>query len=345
MNESVIKTAAKNWLRPDNYFLKEAIDRTVNEGLFSFEDIKHQILVLKEGLESGQIEEWVRRCGLNEQNNAKGKKILCLHAGNLPLVGFQTALGTLLSGADYYGKLSRKDPYLLATFLDEVKKTGLNQQVYSTDLDHFKDLKADTVVFAGSKETVPKVKEKISNLKAAIPDAEFIIRTAKFSIAFIEDQSTQTMQDLTEAIFRYGGKGCRSVAVVVTKYPLDSAKCEFTDYIESFWLKNPQHPKPKPNLKYQFAYNKSIDRSQAWLDDFLIQESDEFPESDFTLNWVLGDEEKVRELRQKFGDAVQSVYTTGIKIEGIPTELLSQAQQPPLWWKPDGVDLVDELIR
>ncbi|MEX0721836.1 MAG: acyl-CoA reductase [Balneolaceae bacterium] len=339
-----ITQAAQNWLRSDNQSLKKAIDKTVEENLFSFEDIKHQILVLKENVEAGQIKEWTKRSGLSEEKNAKGKKVLCLHAGNLPLVGFQTTLGTILSGADYYGKLSRKDPYMLASFLEEVKNSGLDLHAeYSTDLNQFKNLKADKVAFAGSTESVQKVREEIKRLKAAKADADYIIRTAKFSIAYIEDQSSETMEDLVEAAFRYGGKGCRSVALVVTKFPLDSTKCGFTDYIEFFWMKNPQHKKPKPNLKYQFAYNKAIGRSQAWLDDFLIQETDEFPETDFTLNWVMGDEKKVRELKEKFGDVIQAVYTTK-KIEGIKTDLLSQAQRPPLWWKPDGVDTIISML-
>ena len=343
--EKIIK-ATKNWMRPENEMLKNAIDQTVGDGLFSFEDIKHQILVLKENVEAGQIEEWVKRAGISDSRNAAAKKVLCLHAGNLPLVGFQTALGTLLSGADYYGKLSRKDPYLLASFLEEVKKTEPDLAVsYSTDLNDFKGLQADKVIFAGSEESVPEVKEKVQKLKAAKENAEFMIRTAKFSIAYIEDQDTETMQNLVEAAFRYGGKGCRSVAMVVTKFPLDSTKCGFTDYIESFWLKNPQHQKPKPNLHYQFAYNKGIGRSQAWLDDFLIQESEELPETDFTLNWVFGDEEKVKELKSQFGEMVQSVYTTGKKIEGLETDFLSQAQRPPLWWKPDGMDVIEALCE
>lgn len=77
----------------------------------------------------------------------------------------------------------------------------------------------------------------------------------------------------------------------------------------------------------------------------MIQETDELPETDFTVNWVKGDQERVRALRMKFGQVVQSVYASGSGIDGLNTEPLSRAQRPPLYWKPDGVDVISELIK
>lgn len=342
---SQITQAVKSWLSPENPDLQEAVENTVEERLFSRQDIEYQLNVLRENAENGEIEEWVSRAQLNERNNAKGKKVLCLHAGNLPLVGFQTALGTLLSGADYYGKLSRKDPYLLASFLKGVQKSGLQQEIrYSTELGDFKNLGADKVVFAGSEESVPEVKEKVRELKAAKEGAEYIIRTAKFSIAYLNEWNEEIKEQLVEAILRYGGKGCRSVAVVVAKFGLNEVKEELKEAMEDFWETNPQYPNPAPSVKYQYAYNEAVERNQLWLEEFLIQETDELPETDFTVNWVKGGEAKVRELKAQFGTKVQSVYTAGNEISGLETEELAKAQRPPMWWKPDGVDVVRKLI-
>lgn len=336
-----VSQATKSWLQPDNLSLKKAIDKTVEEGLFSFEDIKFQVRTLKQKVDSGQVEEWAKRVNLSEEKNSTSQKVLCLHAGNLPLVGFQDALGTILSGANYYGKLSKKDPYLLSSFLKALDETDLDNQIqYSTELDDFKDLQADKVLFAGSEESVAPVKEKLFKLKAVDDDTEFVIRTAKFSIAYLDNEDSDTLRDMIEAVFRYGGKGCRSVAVIVSPYSLSKVKCHFTDYVEEFWLNNPQLKKPKENLAYQFAFNKAIERDQAWLDDFLVQETDDFPDQEFVLNWVQGDHQKLKELYQQFGSAVQSIYRTGENIDGIKTEFLSQAQTPDLWWEPDGIGIV-----
>jgi hypothetical protein len=337
----LIDQATRKWFQADNTQLKEAIDKTVQEGLFSFEDIKFAILALKEKVDAGQIVEWANRAGLNEDHNQKGKKVLCLHAGNLPLVGFQDAIGTILSGADYHGKLSKKDPYMLATFLDTLKDAGLQNTIdYSTELKSFEDLQADKVLFAGSEQSVEPVKQQLSELNAVTNHTEFVIRTAKFSMAYITSEETDVVIDLVEAIFRYGGQGCRSVAVVVSPTRFKNLKCHFQDYVEAFWLKNPQLKRPTPALEYQFAYNKSIARDQAWMDHFLIQESEDFPELDFTLHWIKGDESKLKELKERYGNTVQTVYTAGQKIEGLQTEFLSQAQTPNLWWEPDGVGVI-----
>lgn len=345
--EHIIKVeeVAKKWLSPDNLDLKKAIEKTVSEGLFSFGDIKFQIRALKQNIDSGQIKEWIIRSELNEVENAFGKKVLCLHAGNLPLVGFQDALGTILSGADYYGKLSKKDPYLLASFLQEFEKDDIAQQIeYYTDLNSLEGFVPDKVLFAGSSESVPQVKEELSRLNILNPETELVIRTAKFSMAYITSEEPDIITDLVEAIFRYGGQGCRSVAVVVSPMRLNELKCHFQDYIEAFWLKNPQHKKPSEALAYQFAYNKAIDRQQAWMNDFLLQANEELPELDFTLHWVQGDQDKLIELKEKYGSALQSIYTAGEKVEGIETEFLSQAQTPALWWEPDGIDIFATIL-
>ncbi len=339
-----VSKATKDWFQPDNADLKKAIEQTVAENLFSFEDIKFQIRALKQKIDTGQVEEWASRAGLTDSKNAIGKKVLCLHAGNLPLVGFQDALGTILSGADYFGKLSRKDPYLLKSFLRHLQNYDLeNSFTFSTDLEKFENLKADKVLFAGSEQSVEPVKKKLFDLKAVDKNTKFVIRTAKFSMAYLDNEDPETLRDMIEAVFRYGGKGCRSVAVIVSPFPLSKVKCHFTDYVEEFWLKNPQHKKPKENLAYQFTFNKAIERDQAWLDDFLVQETDEIPEMEFTLNWVQGDHQKLKDLKKQFGKSVQTVYRTGESIESLKTEFLSTAQTPDLWWEPDGKDVLLSL--
>ncbi len=336
-----IAKATREWLQPDNQSLKQAIEQTVDEGLFSFEDIKFQIRALKQKIDTGQVEEWARRTGLSDQQNAKGHKVFCLHAGNLPLVGFQDSLGTILSGADYFGKLSNKDPYLLESYLKKLIESDLENGIqHSTDINAFEDLQADKVLFAGSEHSVNPVKEKLFALKTAGDATEFVIRTAKFSVAYLDNEEPATLRDMIEAVFRYGGRGCRSVAVIVSPFSLSKVKCHFTDYVEEFWLKNPQHKKPKENLVYQFAFNKAIERDQAWLDDFLVQETEEFPEIECTLNWVKGDYQKLKELKERFGKAVQTIYRTGKHITGLETEFLSTAQTPDLWWQPDGTPVI-----
>lgn len=345
-----ILEATENWLRSDNHYLMDAIDRTVQEGYFGFEDVKYAIRAIEKSISQTALQEWAERAGLDE-NDASDQNALCLHAGNIPLVGFQDAFATLLSGARYTGKISRKDPYLLPTFLNEIKKTDLWTDMdvqWSHRLDDFEDMRNDAILFAGSETSVPGVKEAIKKWNLASQSTRFFIRTAHFSMAYIDRRDERTMRDLTEAIFRYGGKGCRSVAIVVSPFTLDDIKCEFTDYIESFWLENPQHEEPPPKLKQQFAYNKAIERPQEWLDYFLLQEGGLELDQDFICYWVQGDESTVAELGDMHQNELQSIYVTHPDIK-IPrweerTEFLSDAQQPPVSWKPDGKDVLTWLL-
>ncbi len=343
--------ATDNWLSKDNDYLSQAYDQSVREEFFNFEDIKHALLAIKDSVDESSIRNWVEQAGLDESNNAAGKNVLCLHAGNIPLVGFQAAFATILSGATYYGKISRKDPYLLPTFLNEVKKTDAFSDVdiqWVHNLNYFEGLQTDSILFAGSEDSVPGVKKSISKLNLAKSDTEYLIRTAHFSMAYLEDQKQESLEDLVEGIFRYGGKGCRSVAVVVAPFGLDDVADKLNEQIETFWEENPQHQDPGPRLEHRYAYNKAVERPQIWLDDFLLQEGGLEFDQDFICYWKEGDEQIAAELADRFGERLQSIYVSNpkTKIAGFDgrIELLGTAQSPPISWKPDGVDTLKWLI-
>ncbi|MDX1671383.1 MAG: hypothetical protein R3211_03520 [Balneolaceae bacterium] len=349
---TAIVQAVENWLDPDNEYLARAFEQTVEEGYFGAHDVKHAIRWLKQSVNREAVDTWLKQSNIDKNHDSVDENVLCLHAGNLPLVGFQDAFATLLSGARYTGKISRKDPYLLPTFLNEVKKTNQWSSVdvqWVHRLDDLEGMQNDAILFAGSPASVPDVMDAVERYDLTLPDTRYLVRTAHFSVAWIDNREPNNMEELVEAIFRYGGKGCRSVALVVSPFGLDDIKCELTDYIESFWLHNPQHDKPAPKLKYRFAYNKSVERSQAWLDHFLLQQGGLELDQDFICYWVEGDRKKAGELARSFGKDLQSIYVTDPQqtIPGLEsrTELLGNAQQPPLYWKPDGVDTLEWLLK
>jgi len=343
-----LQAAIDKWLSPTNDHLREAIDRTVNEGFFSFPDVKYQIQSLKKMVKHGEWIRWAEQAGLSEVIQ-KPNDILCLHAGNLPLVGVQDVFAVALSGHRYLGKVSRKDPYLLPTLLSVLEQEGLITGHWSDEITDLKGHKADALLFSGSTTSVDDLLETLSGLDLAGPETPRLMRTAHFSIAYIGDSEKETMHQLADAVLRYSGKGCRSVAMVVAPYSLNSSKCGFTDYVESFWLKNPQHEKPPASLYYRYAYNKAAGIDQAWLDDFLIEETDLEPSEPFILQWVKGDRKLAGELAQRYQSRLQSLYISNPSIEiknaPIETELLIDAQNPPIWWKPDGKDPLKWLIQ
>ena len=342
-----LSKAIDSWFQPDNMKLKKTIEQTVDEGFFSFEDVKHQIRSLKYATTGDNLHKWAESSGL-QAYSLSGKNILCLHAGNLPLVGFQDALSVMMTGGNYFGKISRKDPYLLPAFLEYF--AGLNPESEINWLLNIDDLNipnADALIFAGSQESASKVTAVLKENSIITESTPSLIRTAHFSVAYITNNHPDTMRDLTEAVFRYGGAGCRSVAIVVAPFGLNDFKCSFTDYVEEFWLKNPQHSKPDPSLFHRYAFNKAVNIDQAWLDDFLIEEQLTNPSEKFILQWIKGDMNTLDEIAARFRDGLQTVYSTndhiGQSTSDIVIEPLSMAQNPPIWWKPDHFDTIEWL--
>jgi hypothetical protein len=347
--DTILK-AMESWLESDNDYLHDAIERTIREGYFSFEDVNFALDAIRESMNKKALHEWAERAGISDENDASGRNVLCLHAGNLPLVGFQDALATLLSGARYAGKISKKDPYLLPTFLNEIKKTAVWSDMdvqWTHRLSDFEDMQNDAIIFAGSESSVPGVKNAIQKWNLAKNETRYLIRTAHFSMAYLYEKDPERMQKLTESILRYGGKGCRSVAVVVSPFDLDEVKQALSDHARSFWLENPQQEAPAPKLKQQYAYNEGIERNQLWLKYFLIQEGGLELDQDFVCYWWQGDESTLAELADNYSDQLQSVFVTD-EDAAIPgweerTELLAEAQQPAIDWKPDGIDTLEWL--
>jgi hypothetical protein len=340
------------WLSSDNDYLMDAIDRTVREGYFSFPDIQFALDVFRESITRESLEGWVEQAGLSDGSDAEGQNVLCLHAGNLPLVGFQDAFSTLLSGARYTGKISRKDPYLLPTFLNEVKKTAVWSDMdvqWTHRLHDFEGMRHDAIIFAGSESSVPDVKEAIQEYKLAKEEARYLIRTAHFSMAYLDNTNQESIKQLAEGILRYGGQGCRSVAVVVSPFELDEVKSELQEACLNFWKENPQHKKPGPKLKQQFAYNQAVDRPQLWLKHFLIQERGLELDQDFICYWVQDDESTTTTLANQFEGQLQSIYSSNsdsnVPEHSDKVDSLETVQRPAISWKPDGVDTLAWLVN
>ncbi len=266
-----LSKVADTWLSDDNEHLLRAVHNTVEENYFSFEDVQFALKSLRNTFTQDAMEQWVKQAGVSEDDGVESKNILCLHAGNLPLVGFQDVLAVLLSGAKYTGKISRKDPYLLSTFLNEVKKTEVWSAVdvqWSHRLDDFEDMRSDKVLFAGSQRSVPGVKQAIRNLNMETSETKYLIRTAHFSLAYFDQDEEEHFHKLAEAILRYGGQGCRSVAVIVSPFAFESIAGKLRTACEQFLSENPQHKQPEAKLNQRYAYNTAIERSQFFLNDF-----------------------------------------------------------------------------
>jgi hypothetical protein len=360
----LLGNAIQEFLKDESGRLARAADRSISEGLFPPHDVHFALEHLVQSASAETLENWMNSVfkddgiqALNPDGAVIKHKVLCLHAGNLPMVGLQDLIATLLSGAGYHGKISRKDAYLLPALLDFLNETGdFGRLHYSIDLSDFNALQADLVMFSGSEHSIAEVTRRLQKGRMMKPDARLLVRTAHTSAAFIEPDAI-TLQDknaLFEAIFQYQGKGCRSLNTIFTSDPktlLALFKQEkqrgfpHHDYIRTVML--PQNVSPE--LRYLSAFNEAIQRPYVQIGNLVMQISEPQPETEGLITLTSAKKADSVQQIQGFinfcGAGFQSLYTYGshLQNEQLASEPLKQAQRPPVNWKPDGTDVLGWL--
>lgn len=342
---AIVARAIEDWLHPDNSAIKKAYKRTIEDGLFPAHDVSFQLDYIRNYYTKDALDQWVQ----TYKPFSSPGKVLALHAGNLPLVGFQDVVAILLTGAQYMGKLSRKDPWLLASFLEcYCAVSGEDHHQWSTSLDDL-DGTADHVMFTGSESSVPGVKNQLSRLNLFDQNTRWLIRKAHFSMAYIDEPDQKKLKDLVDGMLRFEGKGCRSIATIVAPFSFMEKACNITDYMEIFWMQNPPRKKRSALTSQHIALNNAIGRLQYPVEYLLIQESEEpdFSNED-VIHWIKGDWDTAKQIAKTSGKHLQCVYHPDKNPENVASDLytepLHQAQTPAANWKPDGIDTISWLI-
>lgn len=378
------------WFEHEQSGMRTAIQQSILGTDFSSSDIHFQLSSIKSRLVAGDLVRWVEQSygeedpqvNEPEQNEQEEHEVdsqpyeqthvLCIHAGNLPLVGLQDALAVLLAGYSYTGKISRKDPYLLVSILKWLVHRGWQSQIHhwSIETADIPPKNYHKVLFAGSEASLTTLKNMLVKAEIIESQSTWLNRTASFSIAYCSSKEMvkKHASQLIEAIVRHGGKGCRSVGVVVCPVGLDELKNPLEEALKSALIEaeieaNPDSKLSKHEAKqnkltsvaYKKAYNLAIDRSFLCVGDWLIEEHsvEQVPEpkSNRVVYWVKADVEVLGSLMERFGLALQSMYYLGAdnsSFKGLLNdftniESIDRAQRPPLYWKPDGVDVLRYL--
>lgn len=330
-----------DWLSSPNGAQK-AFNETLSDGLFPKDDMLYALQHLKSQMEEKQLEEWAKKSLIKEPSNSS---TLFLHAGNLPLVGFQDVVAALISGVRYVGKISKSDPHFLSNFLAYIGTQTGKKFSFSTSLEELSDQNPyQNVVFAGSESSAKEVVAWLSANSFVNENTRYLMRTAHVSIFYCDELKEKFLPELSDAMFRYFNKGCRNVGIIVSQTPLKSQSCALTDNAELFWMRaGVDFPQSELQRTYKALFT-ALDIPQIMLNNISIVQIEPDLSVPQTVFYVQGGEQELTRIIDKFGNAIQSVYTEfGEVIGSIPTEPISQAQKPPIWWKPDGVDILDWL--
>lgn len=327
------------WIDVREGNIREAVNQTATR--FDKLDVIHMLGQLRRRVRRDTLSDWAK----SSYRETPPTDVLCLHAGNLPMVGFQDLVAVWLSGHRYMGKLSRKDHWLMASFLEVLSKRDHEGRLFwSTDLDELPVRPAGHVLFAGSERTVPAIRERLLGEGRADVGTHWHIRTASFSVAWLEGADGHDYRDLAEAILRFDGAGCRSVKVVVSDVPLTSGSCGVMDALEEWWVRQPSYRKPTSQTKFDMAVLHAVERPYLLLEHLLLETEGELNGNPDRILWLRGGQERVEALVGRYGAKIQSVYAAGrvsqTQVAGRELEPLARAQNPLVDWRPDGVDVL-----
>lgn len=337
--------AIRGWLDNEGGILEKTKEQTIAEGLFQRHDINFMIGHIRQSVTQQSLREWAMAV---PEKPAAVSRILCIHPGNLPMVGLQDILAVLLSGHTYHGKLSTRDPWLPDGLLRVLRRhMRADTMQWSTRMPNLAGIRADALLFAGSGSSLEIIKDKMRELDLVGDSCPMLIRTSNFSMAWLseadgfapEDPSARTvwLSPLVEAMLRYEGKGCRSVALVIAPVPLGRVAGLLLPAMEAYLKDCPFSYYPTSGVRYWKSYLESIGKTVVQAGPVLVTDDPDMAGKEDIICWLEGDRDDVERWRERMGSRLQEVYRIG--------ESLNRAQTPPVDWKPDGFDVLSWIIR
>jgi hypothetical protein len=320
-----------------NYLLDpdEQLDAIINtehqyNSWFTPENVKKAVTAIGKTLNADDLAIWLSKYDLN---NAAGKKVGLILAGNIPLVGFHDVLCVLITGNYALIKTSAQDSHLIKHILQkltEIEPAFSNSYSFVDRLEDF-----EAVIATGSNNTSRYFEYYFSKVP-------HIIRKNRNSLAVLTGQETTAqLYELGHDIFDYYGLGCRNVSKLLV--PKEYNFTPFFEAIESY------HPIINHN-KYNnnYDYNKSIYlvNMLKHLDNgFLLVKED--------TNWVsplavlyfeyYDDIAQAEHIIIRESDKLQCVVSAATLHADTQIVNFGMSQQPALWDYADGIDTMNFL--
>ncbi len=347
---SEITGTVHKWLSDEQGSLAEAIDFAALEEGFERSDIFHRLQELERTITDEALTYWAEQAGLHlVDGKASDSRILCLHPGNLPLVGLQDIIAVLLSGCNYRGKISSREHHLTESLLNCLKQSALSERLsWSTKLEEVEVDGIDAVLFSGSEETVPKVWKKLHEIGCKCPPENRLIRTAAYSVAWMERCSDKDLHHLAEALMRYSGNGCRSVKLIASPLSLDEVKHRLELTFQQF--NRVDIKEQDKNVRREIAFALATGKSTVQAGEKIIRSELDFKLNDNVIPWVQTGPDQLADFVNEKSLAVQNVYVEdrNMALKGVLNDrldLLSKAQTPEIYWCPDGIDPLKWIVQ
>jgi hypothetical protein len=211
-------------------------------------------------LSANAIENWVATMPAQKEN----KMVAVIGAGNLPLVAFHDCISVLLSGHTLWLKCSSDDEVLLPFILNRLagKCVELSKKIV---LKTEGLQKADALIATGSDNSARYFEYYFRHMPT-------LLRKNRTSVAVLDESTTdEELKALTNDMFIYFGRGCRSVGKFFVHENFDVQRIFENSQHFSFFK---DHNKYANNFDYHRAiYLMNVDKFLE-NDFFVLKESD-----------------------------------------------------------------------
>lgn len=321
----------KQLIEPNAQLMAIIENERFHNAWFTPESVLQAVTSIGKMLNEADLETWLSKYPSN--NEAPGKKVGLILAGNIPLVGFHDVLCVLASGNHALIKASSQDARLIKVILQklvDIDDSFANQFSFVERLADF-----DAIIATGSNNS----SRYFDYYFGKVPN---IIRKNRNSIALITGNETaEQLFNLGHDIFDYYGLGCRNVSKLLV--PRDYNFNFFFESIEDHKAIIHHH---KYNNNYD--YNKSIYlvNSNKHLDNgfLLLKEDDRIASPLAVLYFSYYDNLALaQQTLDQQAENIQCIVTTApIKVNSQVVEF-GQSQQPALWDYADGIDTMEFL--
>lgn len=323
------------YLKSNDEQLQDLIEKAKTQNpWFTTENIISSLEAIAENLNKDGLENWISSYSTN-LDGPRNKTVGLILAGNIPLVGFQDILCSLITGFNVKIKLSSDDKILIPDILQKLQEIEplFKQQIHF--VERLKDF--DIIIATGSNNTSRYFEYYFKNVP-------HIIRKNRNGVAILTGkESKEELKALGHDIFDYFGLGCRNVSKIY--FPKGYDYPHFFEGVECFHdIAN--------HFKYHnnYEFNKSIYlvNGDEHLDNgFLLLKKDERLASPLAVVYF-EEYENLNVLKQVLKNRKQEIQCIvgSIELENVfSITPFGESQSPKLADYADGIDIIDFLIK
>ena len=205
-----------------------------------------------QALRAESLDQWKPRW---PKDLGPSRRVGIVGAGNLPLVALHDVLCAYLAGHEIWFKASSDDPVLTSAVLDGLRSLDPDARIFLAERLNG----VDALIATGGDQAVAHFDQYFSHIPR-------ILRGARTSAAVVPADATDAeLEALADDIFRYFGRGCRSVTHLAVERGLDVQRL-FASWMR--WAHLASHARYGSNYDYHralFMLNREPFLENNWV--------------------------------------------------------------------------------